>query len=69
MRTRSEWFLGARGGSLELCPENLRPSTSIAGTIGSYNIINIHAQNSNRIQHARNNNLMMVFFTVLDFLF
>lgn len=65
MRTRSEWFLGARGGSLELCPENLRPSSSIAGTIGSYTIIDAHST------HARNsnNNLMMVFFTVLDFLF
>ncbi|XP_055706256.1 uncharacterized protein LOC129803591 [Phlebotomus papatasi] len=28
MRTRSEWFLGARGGSLELHPDHMRQSTS-----------------------------------------
>lgn len=47
MRTRSEWFLGARGGSLELHPDHMRQSTSpgcnqsstlpSTATIGTYN--------------------------------
>lgn len=88
MRTRSEWFLGARGGSLELSPENLRPPTSnmTAGTIGSYNRRNnnynnqifLSASSSNRPSsyrtniehdHHNNNSVLMIFFSVLDFLF
>ncbi|XP_065081303.1 uncharacterized protein RhoGAP71E isoform X3 [Ochlerotatus camptorhynchus] len=33
MRTRSEWFLGARGGSLELCHPQIVTSTPIPGSI------------------------------------
>ncbi|XP_062562064.1 uncharacterized protein LOC134225744 isoform X4 [Armigeres subalbatus] len=33
MRTRSEWFLGARGGSLELCHPQIITSTPIPGSI------------------------------------
>lgn len=41
MRTRSEWFLGSRGGSLELNPDAIRSTSTAnmmtAGQIGSYN--------------------------------
>lgn len=106
MRTRSEWFLGARGGSLELSSDTIRPPTSTSlhagqGIIGTYNILydndnfnNLlnNYNNNNRISsnidsnnhhnhslssynlnsnsnNARQSNLSIIIFTVLDFLF
>lgn len=78
MRTRSEWFLGARGGSLELNQDNLRSTSAnmmTGGQIGSYytrhiatslnnfllndycNTLNINASADDLVSHnARFNN-------------
>jgi hypothetical protein len=66
MQTRSEWFLGARGGSLELnSDQHLRPPSSTPlpeligalghGTMGTYNLL-YDDDNLSEIVDVHNNN-------------
>jgi hypothetical protein len=66
MQTRSEWFLGARGGSLELNSDHhLRPPSSTPlpeligalghGTMGTYNLL-YDDDNLSEIVNVHNNN-------------
>jgi hypothetical protein len=73
MQTRSEWFLGARGGSLELNSDHLRPPSSTPlpeligalghGTMGTYNLLYDDDNLSEIVNdiHNSNSNLVNLF--------